>query len=218
MNRIRRPSLGASVLLAFLVSGPAQPADRSVTMTAQPALKPCLAAMPQIATPVDDAEQRINAALRQLDGNVRKAAQSCRADGGAHSSWTRTVRTRMHGWRFLSVAINDAMNCGGAHPSTGLMALVYDLTTGTPVEWTELLPPTLTGAVALAEGMEGTRMVTLAAKRLHALSLECYRPKTGDAKRNRDDAGCRGIVRDTSRADPPAMMAWPHAEAGGLAV
>jgi len=217
MNRMFRPQLGASVLLAVL-AGSAWAADRPVTVTAQPELKPGLATMPQIAAPADDAERRINAALRRLDGNVRKAAKSCQADGGARSSWTRTIRTPMRGPHFLSVEIRDDMFCGGAHPSTGLMAIVYDLTTGAPVDWTKLLPPTLTGAVALAEGLDGTKMVTLASKRLHALYLERYRPKDSKAKREGDDNDCRAVVQETAQSDPPGMMAWLDAKAGGLAV
>ncbi|WP_267354386.1 MULTISPECIES: hypothetical protein [unclassified Methylobacterium] len=217
MNQILRLKLGAATLLA-LVANPTWAADRLVTVAAQPELKPGLAAMPQIAAPADDAERRINAALKRLDGNVRKAARSCQADGGANSSWTRTIRTPMRGPRFLSVEISDDMFCGGAHPSTGLMAIIYDLTTGAPVDWTKLLPPALTGKVALVEGMDGTKMVTLASKRLHALYLERYRPKTGAAKRDGDDDACRTVVQDTSMGDPPAMMAWPDAKAGGLAV
>ncbi|MCJ2070410.1 DUF4163 domain-containing protein [Methylobacterium sp. J-030] len=219
MKRILRlkAAAGAGMLLAFL-AGQTWAADRVFQMAAQPDLKPDLAAMPQIAGPVDDAERRINAALKRLDGNVRKAARSCQADGGARSAWTRTIRTPMRGPRFLSVAISDDMFCGGAHPSTGLMAIVYDQTTGLPVDWTKLLPPALTGTVALSEGIDGTKMVTLASKRLHALYRERYRPTSGDAKRDRDDDACRTVVQDTSMGDPPGMMAWLDAKAGGLAV
>lgn len=219
MNRFRRltSAAGAGLCLAFL-AGPTWGADRTVQMAPQPDLKPDLAAMPQIAAPADDAERRINAALKRLDGNVRKAAKSCQADGGASSSWTRTIHTPMRGPRFLSVAISDDMFCGGAHPSTGLMAIVYDLTTGAPVDWTTLLPASLTGKVALAEGLDGTKMVTLASKRLLALYLERYRPKDSKAKREGDDNACREVVQETAQGDPPAMMAWPDAKAGGLAV
>ncbi|MEL6060350.1 MULTISPECIES: hypothetical protein [unclassified Methylobacterium] len=217
MNRSLRLTLSAGALLALL-TGPTGAADRLVTVAAQPELKPGLAAMPQIAAPADDAERRINTALRRFDGNVRKAARSCQADGGAHSSWTRTIRTPMHGPRFLSVEIADDMFCGGAHPSTGLMAIVYDLTTGAPVDWATLLPPTLTGKVALVEGLDGTKMVTLASKRLHALYLDRYRPKDSKAKRDGDDNDCRAVVQETPLGDPPAMMAWLDAKAGGLAV
>ena len=143
-----RCSAGAAAL-ALALCGPAWAADRPVTLTGQPDLKPGIAAMPQIAAPADDAERRINAALRRLDGNVRKAAQACRAEGGPNSSWERTIRTPMRGPGFLSVVIVDNAFCGGAHPNVSTMAIVYDLATGAPVDWTALLPATLTGTVSL---------------------------------------------------------------------
>lgn len=217
MKRILRPLLGACPLLTVL-AGSAGAADRVVSLAAQPALKPGLAAMPQIDSPADDAERRINAALRRLDGPVRKAARACRAEGRTHSSWTRTVRTPMRGPGFLSLEIVDDVYCGGAHPDVSLMAIVYDLETGAPVDWTALLPPTLTGKIALAAGADGTEMVTLASKRLHALYLERYRPRAADPKKDDANKDCREAVTETSDGEPPSMMAWLDAEAGGLAV
>ncbi|MCJ2133927.1 hypothetical protein MKK69_07555 [Methylobacterium sp. J-026] len=227
MNRVLRPSpadraarrRGACVgALLVALAGPAAAADRAVGLKAQPELMPGIDAMPQIEAPADDAERRINAALRRLDEKVRKAAQACRAEGGTHSDWGRTVKTPMRGPRFLSVEIADGTYCGGPHPNAALMAIVYDLTAGAPVDWTALLPPSLTGKAALETGADGTKMVTLASERLHALYLKGYRPKTGDAKREGDDDECRETVSDTSLNGPPAMMAWLDAGAGGLAV
>lgn len=208
---------GAAALVLAL-GGPIRAADRPVTVSGQPDLKPGIAAMPQIAAPADDAERRTNAALRRLDGNVRKAAQACRAGGGPNSSWERTVRTPMRGPGFLSVVLVDDTFCGGAHPNVSTMAIVYDLTSGAPVDWTALLPATLTGTVNLATGADGTKMVTLAAKALHALYLKGYRRGAAAAKAEGDDAACREAVADTSSGGPPAMMAWLDARAGGLAV
>ncbi|WP_244507488.1 hypothetical protein [Methylobacterium phyllostachyos] len=203
----------------FVLAFPACAADRLVVLKAMPDLRSGIAAMPQIDAPADDAERRINAALRALDGKVRKADQACRTEGGAHSGWTRTIQTPMRGPRFVSFAITDDVFCGGAHPDVGTMSIVYDMTTGAPVDWTTLLPPALTGKVALAEGSDGTKMVTLASQRLHALYLRFYRPKAGGSKRDGDDSECRKAVAEKMFDDsPPAMMAWLDAKAGGLAV
>ncbi|MBE7246128.1 MAG: hypothetical protein INR63_14365 [Actinomycetospora chiangmaiensis] len=212
-----RRGLCAGALLIALIN-PAWSADRTVSLQARPDLKPGPAAMPQIEAPVDEAERRINAALRRLDGKVREAARACRAEGGAHSSWTRSIRTPMRGPRFLSIAITDDTFCGGAHPNVSTMSIVYDLTTGTPVDWTTLLPGSLTGKVVLATGADGTRMVTLSSKALHALYQKFYRRGPADPKREGDDAACREAVAETSLGEPPAMMAWLDAKAGGLAV
>lgn len=223
MNRIRRPKTGRhrgicmGILMAIL-AGPARSADRPVQMEPQRDLKPKLVAMPQIAAPADDAERQINAALKRFDGKVLKAARVCQSEGGKDGWWERSVETPMYGPHFISVVINDNTYCGGAHPNTSLMSIVYDLTTGTPVDWTTLLPPALTGKVALAEGADGTKMVTLASKRLHKLYLERYRPTTGDPKKDDADKECREAVTETFSGDPPPMMAWLDAKEGGLAV
>jgi hypothetical protein len=174
--------------------------------------------MPQIVEPADDAERRINAALQRLDAAVRKAAATCKAEGGPNSSWERGVDATMRGPRFLSLTITDSVYCGGAHPNASTMSIVYDLTTGAPVDWTTLLPPALTGTVSLATGADGTRMVTLASKRLYALYLKGYRPRTGNRKVDADDKECRDAVAGADGPGPPAMMAWLDAKAGGLAV
>ncbi|MCJ2063863.1 DUF4163 domain-containing protein [Methylobacterium sp. J-088] len=205
-----------AVLLAM--AAPAWAADRTVTLKAQPEAKADIAVMPQIDAPVDEAERRINTALKRLDGNVRKAAKQCTVGDGKPGDWGRSVETSMRGPSFVSFVIHDDSFCGGAHPNSSTMSIVYDLTTGAPVDWTKLLPPSLIGTVALAEGMDGTKMVTLASKRLHRLYLERYRPKAGDPKKDDADKECRESVTETFSGDPPAMMAWLDAKEGGLAV
>lgn len=212
---MRRAVLMAALMLAASV--PAEAADRPVRLSVPPDLGKDLSAMPPIAAPVDPAETGINAALRRLDARVVKAAAECRTEGGKNAWWERTVDASMRGPRFLSYAVTDNVSCGGAHPNVSTWSIVYDLASGAPVDWTSLLPPALTGTVALAEQADGLRIVTLASKRLHALYLERYRPDTAGSK---DDADreCREAVSETSDGKPPAMMVWLDAKEGGLAI
>lgn len=216
-RRARRRVGGWGAVLLSLTA-PAWAADGPVTLVASSDARPGIAAMPQIAAPADEAERRINAALKRLDARALKAEQACRAQGGKNSSWERSVQAPMRGPRFLSYVISDSWSCGGAHPSSNTMSIVYDLTTGAPVDWTTLLPASLTGKLALAEGPGGTKMVTLASGKLHALYLAGYRPKTGDPKADDADKECREAVAETYDGQPPAMMAWLDAKTGGLAV
>jgi hypothetical protein len=119
----------------------------------------------------------------------------------------------MRGPGYISFVITDNLYCGGAHPDASTMSIVYDLRTGAPVDWTQLLPQSLTGNLALQEGADGTRMVTLTAKRLFALYLDGYRANNGSA-----DEQCKQVVQDLASGDAPAMMAWLDARKGGLAV
>ena len=194
--------------------------DAMVRMAAPAKLLPDVGAMPLIAAPADDAQRRINAAVKRLDDRVRKAVADCRKQGIESglkgTDWSRGVEVTMHGPRFLSYTISDNAFCGGAHPNTSTMAIVYDLQSGQPVDWTKLLPPLLAGKLTLNEGLDGTKMVTLSSPLLHALYLTAYRPRDGAVKKDSDDDACREAVATEGSA--PAMMAWLDAKAGGLAV
>ncbi len=213
MIRFRTASLALSLSAILLARAIA--ADRPVRLTVPPDLARDLSAMPPIADPADAAETGINAALRKLDAKVRKAADECRTDGGKDSSWERSIDAAMRGPRFLSYAVTDNTYCGGAHPNVSTWSIVYDLVSGAPVDWTSLLPAALTGKVALAEQADGSKIVTLASKRLHALYLERYRPDTRTEKDD-PDKECREAVAETYDGNPPAMMVWPDAKQGGL--
>jgi hypothetical protein len=177
-----------------------------------------LGAMPRVVPARDEAERKINSAVARLDSSARKAAAACRKEGRGRSWWERSISVSMRGPRFISYDITDNVFCGGAHPSVGTMAIVYDLTTGAPVDWSALLPPSLTGKVALSMEMDGTRMVTLASERLHALYLAQYRPRTGDPKVDASDDECREAIAQAGDGEAPAMTVWPDAREGGLAI
>jgi hypothetical protein len=200
------------VAAGLIAIAPARAADRAVAMHSPALLAENREAFPVIANPVDDAERRINTALGRLEINLRKSAADCKDSDGKPGDWERSVRVPMQGPGFISFVIIDNTFCGGAHPDVGEMAIVYDLRTGAPVDWTHLLPPTLTGKVALAEQMDGTKMVTLASKRLYALFLAGY-----DSDHSQD-AECKQAIKDAGADDPPAMMVWPDAKGGGLTI
>ena len=174
--------------------------------------------MPVVADPADDAQRKINAAVKRLDATVRKAVAQCLKDGGKDADWERGVAVTMRGPRFLSYMISDDASCGGLHPNTSIMSIVYDLDTGQPVDWIKFLPPALIGSQALAEGMDGTRMVTLSSPLLRALYLTQYRPRSDPEKKTAaDDEECRDAVASAGDGHP-AMMAWLDADGDGLAL
>jgi hypothetical protein len=122
----------------------------------------------------------------------------------------------MRGPGFLSLTVTDSVFCdGNAHPDAGTFSIVYDLATGKPVDWTKLLPASLTGTVALEDQGDGTKVVTLASKRLFQLYMAGYR--AGEAPSS-DLDDCRESLQATAADDAPGMMVWLDAKAGGLAV
>jgi len=205
--------LGLSVFLMLAVIGTAHAAlaaDRAVRLVTPPPLRENLAAMPRIAEPAADAERRIDAALKRLDTNVLKAAKACKGN-----DWERTVEAPMTGPGFLSLTVTDAIYCAGAaHPDSALYAIVYDLATGKPVDWAQLLPAALVGKQALEEQADGTRIVTLSSPRLFQLYMAGY---TADGAAGDDLAECKAAVASQASDGPPAMMVWLDAQQGGLA-
>lgn len=201
----------AFLLGLICASGTAVAADRAVHLVVPPPVLKDVDAMPQIAAPADDAERRINAALKRLDLNVLKAVKGCK--GG---DWSRTVDAPMTGPGFLSLTVTDSFYCNeAAHPNAATFSIVYDLATGKPVDWAHLLPPSLIGKQSLEEQSDGTRIVTLASKQLFDLYMAGYR--AGEAfSSDLDD--CKQALRDEGTDGPPGMMVWLDAKGGGLAV
>ncbi len=207
-----------AVLVAIAVclfSTAGQAADRHVHLRVLPPVSKHIAAMPQIVDPVDAAERHINAALGRLDATVRKAASDMKDPDNKPCYWARTVDVPMRGPGYISLVITDEIDCHGAHPNESTMAIVYDLRSGMPVDWTQLLPASLTGTPALQEGADGSKMITLASQRLIELYLAGY----GAGKGPKIDPDCEQAIKEyVSKDTPPAMMAWLDAKSGGLAV
>jgi hypothetical protein len=205
-------------IVAFALSiATAQAADRIVDLQIPPPTRSVTDPMPRIAAPRDDAERKINAAVQRLDVRLGQAIAECATaakESHTNSDWQRTARATMHGPGFISFEIIDSTYCGGAHPEAVTMSIVYDLKTGAPVDWTTLLPPSLTGKVALRQGADGTKMITLSSPRLTELYFAGYHL---DEKPGTDD-DCRQAMKDAAAASPPAMMVWLDAQAGGLAI
>ncbi len=110
--------------------------------------------MPLILNPKSVERRRINDGLRKIDASMRSALAECDKDyfdlaqqrgeknpgSPTRGDWTRTVTVTMAGPTYLSYLIVDLNYCGGVHPNFSESALVYDLRTGLPVDWTSQLP------------------------------------------------------------------------------
>lgn len=201
-----------------LLAQDAAAADRDVALRLLAPLSHDVDAFPRVADPVDDAGRKINGALDRLDAAARKGMAECRREGRGRASWERMFTVPVTGSGLLSFHWVDNVYCGGAHPSVGNAAIVYDLRSGAPVDWTKLLPPTLTGEVALSETMDGVKLVTLSSARLHRVYLDAYRPRTGKPAEDASDDECREAVAATRDGKPPGMMAWLTPGGEGLAV
>jgi hypothetical protein len=114
----------------------------------------------------------------------------------------------MRGPRYLSFLVNDSADCGGAHPSVSLTALVYDLASGAPVNWQRLLPKAMVQGTSTDSAVDGTVVGFVTSKTLQSLWLKA------EATANPIDSDCKDAV-----TDPKLQLSlYPDAKAGGLAV
>jgi len=169
---------------------------------------------PLIAMPATPAEERVNATLTRLNTRLAKAVKDCDAsyadsfkdlDAAANKKypvsedWSRTVNITMNGPRFLSLVASDAIDCGGAHPDNGQMAMVFDLTTGKPVDWTKMLAPAADAKPYTDTSTDGSTIGALIIPALKKMAV---------AAANSD---CAGAFEDSQ-----SFQLWPDAEHGTL--
>jgi hypothetical protein len=173
-------------------------------------------AWPLIVNPATPAEQRVNATLTRLNLRLAQALREC--DAGAldeakpmgtagkgqdstSEDWSRTIKVTMTGPRFLSLVATDEIDCGGAHPNSDVMAMVFDMTTGTPVNWPAQFPQSA-GASSFVDLVgDGSKVGALV---LPAL-LKMYAAAASEE--------CKDAFQD-----PQSFLIWPDAQHGTLVV
>ena len=200
------------VLALLMAAALAQP----LALHRPPPIRLGLAAFPRIARPADDSQRRINLALDRLDAHALAAARECLRDAGKRGGGlNRQVTATFAGPEFLSFTVVDDVDCGGAHPDTGHSAIVYDVRLGLPVVWTALLSARVAGTLALTQGEDGVKVVTLASPRLWALYRAGYDHGAPDPAENKE---CRNAIDEAGADGPPPMLAWLEEKEGGLAL
>lgn len=215
-NAIPSPVRFAVMIATCLITASVSAQQAPVALIHSPQLKPPADAMPAAdgtrtfdidALPrlagTDPATTRINAALDRADARALKAAEECASGSTSGSAdWNRAVDVTMAGPRFVSFLSRHDMSCGGPHPNSFTIALVYDLTTGRPVDWTKRVPLSLQAKPRTTEGGDGTVLGTLSSPQLKALYIRQLKP----------EAECREAL-DESEFD---FIFWPDAQADAL--
>ena len=201
------------IVIAALVvfAGQARAADASVQLKAMPPITKDVPAFPRIVAAANDqAAQRINKALDKLDALARQAMKECRdnVQSPADFDFERSIVVTMRGPRYLSFSVGGSQDCGGAHPDAGSSYFVYDLTTGSPVNWQRLLPKSMVQGTSLDTDINGATIAFVTSKALQSLWLKA------ETATDPIDPDCKDAV-----SDPTLKLAlYPDAKAGGLAV
>ena len=145
----------------------------------------------------------INQALAAADAQVAGEAKGCIEDSEGKGSWKRNVEVTLKSARFISFVAHDDYYCGGPYPDTNILALVYDLNTGAPVDWKRLIPG-VAEQPEQAEAADAPQARTISSPALLAL----YTAASADC----NDALAAGSD------EPTQLLVWPDAGAKGLAI
>ncbi|HXV00062.1 MAG TPA: hypothetical protein VG166_06165 [Caulobacteraceae bacterium] len=209
---MRRTYVLAAVSIVLIVAWTASAAPLALARATS--ISSHIAAFPRITAPRDEVSARINAALAPLDLAALRVAAEClgeaRRAGAAGGDWGRTVVVTMKGPRLLSFLVTDSYFCGGAHPDVEAWPLVFDLSTGQPVDWTRFLPRALLGKATTDIDPDTAGRISLASPGLHTLYMAGY-----GAQARVVDPECRDVMADS---DAAVASIWPDAANGGLMV
>jgi hypothetical protein len=174
-------------------------------------------AWPLIAHASTAAEQRVNAILIRLNERMTKALKVCDASyrdwakqvnqpltakSAVENDWNRRIAVTMTGPRFLSILAFDFAFCGGPHPNVGTLAMVFDLTTGRPVNWMNFITKSANAIAYSDSAIDGSTVGALNVPALRPMSL---------AKADKD---CKDIFHDLEA--PQSYQLWPDAKSGTL--
>lgn len=171
-------------------------------------------AWPLILEPGTPAEQRVNETLTNLNQRLQHALNDCDAsyqeslkqmgDGAKNQDpvskdWSRKVEVTMRGPRFLSLLATDSSFCAGAHPNSGQVAMVFDMNTGAPVNWTAMVTSTAGATAYKGTSMDGSTVGALVLPGLKTMAVAAA------------DADCKDAFLDSQ-----PFLIWPDAQQGTL--
>lgn len=186
-------------LAGILVAATAYAGDEPVRWREAKPVAHGIAAFPKIVTPKGEAAARINRALEGADASVDRLAVDCKH----YKGWHRNIAVTMGGPRYLSLLAYDDWYCGGAYPDTDATALVYDLSTGAPIDWTKLFPAGLITKAGPSPGGGVSDPILITSTGLWELFV-----KTANAAEHDE---CDDVRNDPSGSGT-TLMIWPDAK------
>lgn len=202
----------AALAMAIITAHPA----RAVELVSSHPLWKDVAAFPRVAGENSVARQ-INETLTKADERLARAVRECaKPSSRPHElagAWKRSVRVTTRGPTFVSLVADDVSFCGGAHPDSGTLALVFDLQTGKLVDWRTLLPVVLATSTTLDGSLDGGKVGLVGSDELSRIYQKLYPARPQDGMSKEDWASCREAVGEAQ-----AFLMWPAVTPHGLAL
>lgn len=210
---MRRIDLAAAILGLMLgaaggLSACAQTGATPGELVWPPDPHPDFALSPRVT---GEGSEGVNRQLAVLDARAQAGRTDCVTQGGHDGEWTRVVWAPFEGPRFLTVAVNDAFYCGGAHPSVSLIRLTFDRSTGGAPDWAILWPDAQ--LLAVSEAGEVLPSTTLWPE-----LVDWFRTAVRNDPENDADwlEECDAYYGERALQEP--LVVWLDAAGGGIAM
>ena len=208
------PALRITVLAMAFLAGPPRLHAAELSPAHQIAAK--VSGFPRVVGD-DPAAKRINAILQRSEDRLLAAMQDCARTSPVrrdpNKGWERRVWVASHGPRYLSLIADSMVYCGGAHPDSDTLALVFDLRDGHLINWETLLPATMIVPPGSDRLLDGGRLGMIYSNALRDAYLARYPAAPQGGISVEDWQSCREAVTTTQ-----AFVAWPNASPRGLAL
>jgi len=143
--------------------------------------------------------RELNECDRELQQYARATQNSLAANPAGN--WDRKVAVKMEGPRFVSIVANETQVCSGSYPLNQSFALVFDMKTGSFIDWKAFVPDNQDIGVTSVT-LDGVSVPQLVMPSLSSLAV------------SRADGECKQALEEESLS----FLVWPDAKAGRLMV
>jgi hypothetical protein len=200
---------------ALLTRTPPATATGTVDISPVKRLRKGVDAWPLIISPINPATRRVNSVLTLLNQKLASSLSRCDSDylrwlslvgesADQHSGsgdWLRTVEITMTGPRYVSLVASQEVFCGGAHPDSNRISMVFYLANGNQVNWPALLPKSAETSAHMDTDWEGNRVSAVISPQLLRIAVVAAR------------SNCKNAFRSGQ-----SFLIWPDAKRQKLVV
>lgn len=194
-KRCAKLLFGMHLLLTGIASGQNPTIPNQIVLQPIRHLRKGIDLWPLIAYPRNSSTEQINKSLTGLNTQLAESVRGCDKDirnwvkfthdttakADIEGDWERRVEVTMAGPRFLSLKATEDYFCGGNHPDDETEPLVFDVTTGSLIDWPAMLPNANDAAAKAWEFRGAESLSTVTLPRLEELNLRKAVPDCKDA-------------------------------------
>ena len=191
-----------------LSAHPAKQPTTIFTIARIPQPRKGLDSWPEIVAPRSPSVDRANKTIAEMNESTSEALRECDDDyrqykhlpesARVKGGWDRKVKVTMRGPRFVAMVADETSFCHGSYPNNDHASVVFDMSTGELVKWTDFTMGGNESAAATFKSIDGATSSGISTSDLTELAL----------KRANTDLECRKALKSLGQME---FQVWPDA-------